>query len=105
MLAFLFELDPLILVSDLKSPVLDLNPLEYHAEAPRAHSATIAYVQVAKVLLQATPEGVHSCLDNQFQVVNYTAVSIRLLLQFHSDGQFSRNYTREVARELGTFHG
>ena len=44
------------------------NHLEYHPEAPRGHDATTSWNQVETVLLQATPEGPKSFLDNQWQV-------------------------------------
>ena len=40
-------------------------------------------------------EGPKSFLDDQWQFVNYVAISIRLLLQFDSDERFSRNYTMD----------
>jgi hypothetical protein len=65
---------------------MDSNLLEYLPEASRAHNATTAYVQVEKVPLQATPEGLKSFLEISNRFVSYAAVNIRLLLQFHSDG-------------------
>ena len=50
--------------------------------------------------LQATPEGPKSFLDDQWQVRDYVAFSIRLLFQFHSDGRFSRNYAMSRKRTL-----
>ena len=47
--------------------------------------------------------GPKSFLDNQWQVRDYVAVSIRLLFQFHSDDRFSRSYVMDAARGLCTF--
>ena len=43
------------------------------------------------------PEGPKSFLDNQRQVRDYVAASIRSLFQFHSDDQFSSSYAMDAA--------
>lgn len=65
-LPFEHEVLPLFLVLDLNRPGLDSDRLECHPEAPRAHNAITACVQV-EVPLQAMPAGPKSFLDNQRQ--------------------------------------
>ena len=49
--------------------------------------------------LEAMLEGPKSFLDNQWQVLDYVAISIRLLFQFHSDDRFSRNYAMDTVQQ------
>jgi len=81
-----------LLVPGLNPPGSVSDHLEYHLEASQRHIATSACVQVERVPRRATPEGPKSFQDKiQRRVRNYVAVSIRLLLQFHSDNRISGN--------------
>ena len=79
------------------------NPLEYHPGSSRGYDATAAWNKVEWVRHQATPQGPKSFLDNQCEFMTYVAVSIHLLLQFDSDGPFSKNYAIDTASGTRTF--
>jgi len=66
-----------MLVSDLNRQGSDPNHpnhVQYHPDAPQGADAPIA----------CAPEGTHSFLDNQRQLVNYVTAGVHLLFQFHS---------------------